>query len=80
MKSQCQLEIVPCINNRSEKKEDLVEQHECHLYSLYGCPRVMPASRVSKTSTEQIFRLAFQVLPVLTNTKFIKTTKKVLYF
>jgi len=40
---------------RSEKKEDLVEQHECRLYSLYGCPRVMPAGRVSKKSTEQIF-------------------------
>ena len=36
------------------EKEDLVEQHECRLYSLYGCPRVMPAGRVSKKSTEQI--------------------------
>jgi len=33
---------------RSEKKEDLVEQHECLLYSLYGCLRVTLAGRVSK--------------------------------
>jgi len=36
------------------EKEDVVEQHECRLYSLYGCPRVMPAGRVSKKSTEPI--------------------------